>query len=491
MSKHSYLFASVLSVFIFLAFSFSCEAGLEDMLKDLKKSIPNQQQNGQQTQNNISPRQNTPTGNAFSYRDSCKNVQSLLGTEEVTNFKPENSLISSEFNIVDLDELQTKFVEYFGRKQSINKSFVNASFWQHSFETSKVRTYFDSFLAYPEPAVLNGLIVLSRNTRDKQLKTDALMALVFIHLQAPELSINKNRPFDLYREVAKTGDSYPREVFRSRLYAFGEGELFGEGGGNPNPKATMGYLQNAAGIASSAGSSGGFSSVSKEWDQSNSQEQASKTVLYIVQTYPNSPYAQNARSMADMASRMQQSQDAYMRAFFKSKEANLIYEAQLLSSQASQINENIIQLTKDSNKSRGQLQSQQSLEDAHKDGKVTFVYTDPKAEFERIKALKSIDNISPEQKKLLAESQLKRLTAQNLLYEVSYKLGNEVISNMGNFEKMTAPVQVMGLTQNMLYQSCTIADKWEKALRAKDIASPNSQIAAENAGSASKKYGKE
>ena len=99
----------------------------------------------------------------------------------LARMKIDKGVIGSEFKVADLESLQDEFQKAF-RRANISKTFPNAKFFQASFETAKVRAIYDNFLAFPEPDTLAALIQLSR-ANDQQERSDALMALVFLHLQ--------------------------------------------------------------------------------------------------------------------------------------------------------------------------------------------------------------------------------------------------------------------------------------------------------------------
>ena len=108
----------------------------------------------------------------------CRQQVGALG-----NMKIDTGVIASEFKIQELEALQDEFMKVF-RNDRINKTFPSAKFFQASFETKKVRAIYDTFLAFPEPETLAALIQISRAS-DQQERADALMALTFLHLQAP------------------------------------------------------------------------------------------------------------------------------------------------------------------------------------------------------------------------------------------------------------------------------------------------------------------
>ncbi len=204
----------------------------------------------------------------------CRQQVGALG-----NLKVNTGVIASEFNIPELESLQDEFLKAF-RNDKINKTFPNAKFFQASFETKKVRAIYDTFLAFPEPDTLAALIQISRAS-DQQERSDALMALTFLHLQAPELSVNKNRWWEAYQAAVAT-EHFTALVFRARLNAYGEY-------GNKNLRQALGDLVSAGNLRNQYSQGDG---MRKEFDSQNYQLIHTATVKDIFMNEPNMPSRQ-------------------------------------------------------------------------------------------------------------------------------------------------------------------------------------------------------
>ena len=206
---------SVCCLAALLSFPLAANAQLDDLFKELGNILPGK-----------------PAGNAAPNMPSVpgaapKKAGGLMPSDQwckqqagsIAGMKINKDIIASEFKIADLEGLQDVFQKAFN-KGKINKTFPSAKFFQASFETKKVRAIYDTFLAFPEPDPLAALIQLSRSS-DEQERGDALMALVFLHLQASEASISPTRWSELHQAALKK-EHYTAIEFRARINAYGE-----------------------------------------------------------------------------------------------------------------------------------------------------------------------------------------------------------------------------------------------------------------------------
>jgi len=254
--------ASIAFVCLF-AFSATSHAQFEKLLKKLEKQAGQVQdmQGGAgmpSGQPDVAGGKKKKTG-LMPDNDWCSKQAGALG-----KMKPDVSLIAKEFRLEHLESLQDAFDRAFKNK-SVSKTFPNAAFFQRNFETVRVRAIYDTFLAFPEPATLAALIELS-DSKDQQERGDALMALVFLHLQAPELSVSPTR----WKELADKAYAYPHYtalVFRGRAVTYGEYEP-------QNINAAVGYLNEAASLPLKYKQSDG---IQMEFDIENYQTAYSAT----------------------------------------------------------------------------------------------------------------------------------------------------------------------------------------------------------------------
>ena len=93
----------------------------------------------------------------------CKQQTAVLGNKKVDPALVA-ALIKEEFNVKEMVSLQDAFIQSLN-KPSESKAYVGASYWRSTFESVKVRTLYDSFLAFPEPDVLAMIIDLSKKSK--------------------------------------------------------------------------------------------------------------------------------------------------------------------------------------------------------------------------------------------------------------------------------------------------------------------------------------
>lgn len=370
--------------------------------------------------------------------------------------KVDTGVIASEFNVPELEALQDQFQAAF-RKEKINKTFPNARFFQASFETKKVRGIYDSFLAFPEPETLAALIQISR-AQDQQERADALMALTFLHLQAPELSINKDRWFNLYQSALGV-EHFTALVFRARMNAYGEY-------GAKNLGQALGDLVSAGNLRMKYSQSDGR----KEWDTQNYQLIHTATAKDIFFNEPNMPYRQQWQGPAQMGLQIEQAQQAYARQLPNTRVGRMYAEAGKVNAESIEIGNSIIKKTQGGNQLVGQIESIKSLRESAQGEKPVFADVSPEVQAAQLKMIGKAGNLDDEQKKMLVQAQEKRLVAQGIISQSYAELLQMLMANMGgDMVKMAAPLPALTQANNALIQSCIISAKWEQAMRAKDV----------------------
>lgn len=443
-SKVSLLGASLLAVWPMLA-----QAQFGNLLEQLQKLQPQNQQSGVAPG---APGGQRKAGGLMPSDQWCSQQVGALGRMTV-----DTAVIASEFNVPDLETLQDDFLKAF-RKGKISKTFPSARFFQASFETKKVRAIYDSFLAFPEPETLGALIQISR-AQDQQERSDALMALTFLHLQAPELSVNKDRWWALYQSALGT-EHFTALVFRARINAYGEY-------GAKNLGQALGDLVEAGGLQSKYSRGGGFR---MEFDSQNYQLIHTATAKDIFFNEPNMPYRQQWQGPAQMGLQIEQAQQAYARQLPNTRVGRMYAEANRINAESITIGNNIIKKTQGGNQLAGQLEGLQSLRASSAGEKPVFEDVSPEVQAAQIKMISKAGSFDKEQKQMLLQAQEKRLAAQGIISQSYTELFQMLMANMGgDMVKMAAPLPALTQANNALIQSCIITAKWEQAMRAKDV----------------------
>jgi hypothetical protein len=431
---------------VLLSIPLSSQAQFGDFLKSLQK--PQQQQAVSGTKNS-----NTQAGGLMSSDGWCKQQVGTLNGADV-----DTSLIASEFNIQELESLQDEFLKAF-RKNEFNKTFPNAKFFRASFETQKVRSLYDIFLAFPEPDVLAALIKLSRGN-DQQERADALMALTFLHLQAPQLSANKNLWWAHFQSALGT-EHFTALVFKARINAYGEYAP-------KNLAQAVGDLVSAGALRSK------YRMERQEFDSQNYELIHFATAKDIFDNEPNMPYRQQWAGPAKTAKQIEQAQSAYAAQLPNTRIGKLYAQANLINEDSIRIGNEIIKSTQGGNQLVGQITSLQSLKSNTKGEKQVVEDSSPEIQQAQLKMISKVTSLDDKQKVMLVAAQEKRLIAQGIISQSYGELIKTLTSGFGDMVKMAAPLPALAQANNALIQSCVISAKWEQAMRAKDI--PNADI---------------
>lgn len=402
----------------------------------------------------------------------CNQQAGVLG-----RMKIDTNVISSEFKVSNLESLQDDFQKAL-RITNISRTFPNARFFQASFETVKVRSIYDNFLAFPEPDTLAALIQISK-AQDQQERSDALMALAFLQLQAPELAISKDRWRELHR-AALSSKHYTALVFRARINAYGE---FAP----KNLNIAVSDLQTAGKMKTEYQSNDG--GPSKEFDKQNYELVHFATAKDIYNNEPNMPYRQQWQGTAQTAMQVEQAQQAYARQVPNTRVGKMYAEASRINNESIEIGNNIIKKTQGGNQLAGQIEGLKSLRESAPGEKPVFEDVSPEIQALQIKMIAKAGSVDEEQKKMLIQAQEKRLVAQGIISQSYSELIGMLMANMGgDMVKMAAPLPALTQANNALIQSCIISTKWEQALRAKDIPKVEAKKAETAVADLSKKY---
>ena len=205
-------YALLLAAFALTPFCANAQFG--NFLQQLQKSLPSSGQQAPGGTPAFGGMGAAPKGGLMPSDQWCSQQVGVLG-----GMKVDTGLLATEFKVPELEALQDQFMAAL-RNDKISKTFPSARFFQASFETKKVRAIYDTFLAFPEPDTLAALIQISRAS-DQQEKADALMALAFLQLQAPNLAISPNRWRENLQGALGT-EHFTSLVFKARMSAYGE-----------------------------------------------------------------------------------------------------------------------------------------------------------------------------------------------------------------------------------------------------------------------------
>ena len=279
-----------------------------------------------------------------------------------------------------------------------------------------------------------------------------------MHLQAPELSINKDRWYNLFQS-ALGNEHFTALVFRARMNAYGEY-------GPKNLGQALGDLVTAGGLRMKYGQSDGR----KEWDTQNYQVIHTATAKDIFFNEPKMPYREQWQGPAQMGLQIEQAQQAYARQLPNTRVGRMYAEASKINDEAIAIGNNIIKKTQGGNQLAGQLESQKSLRDSALGEKPVFADVSPEVYSAQLRMINKAGGLDDEQKMMMVQAQEKRLLSQGIISQSYAELLQMLSANMGgDMVKMAAPLPALTQANNALIQSCIITAKWEQAMRAKDL----------------------
>jgi hypothetical protein len=390
--------------------------------------------------------------------------------------KIDTGVISSEFKVPELEALQDDFIIAL-RKDKISKTFPSAKFFQASFETKRVRAIYDTFLAFPEPETLAALIQISR-APDQQERTDALMALTFLHMQAPELSISNNRWSQTYQSALSGGEHFTALVFRARMAAYGEY-------GAKNLAQAVGDLVTAGSLPGKYSQGEG---TRKEFDTQNVLLIHTNTAKEIFLNEPNMPYRQQWEGPAKQGMQVEKAQLEFARQMPSTKMGKMFAQASQINAESVQIGNEIIKSTQGGNQLMGQLASLESLRSKNTGDKQVFEVISPEIHAAQIKMIAKAGTLDERQKQMLVQAQEKRLAAQGIYFQ-TYGLFTQMLMASGSdILKIMAVQPALSEANNALIQSCVISGKWDQAMRAKDVAKVDMKKVETNVGQELGKY---
>lgn len=414
-------------------------------------------------------------GGMFNAVDSwCKQQTAVLGNKKIDP-KLVAALINEEFNVKEMVSLQDAFIQSLGKK-SESKAFVGASYWRSTFETVKIRTLYESFLAFPEPDILAMIVELSKKSGDAQIKNDARMALAFLHLAAPQISVKPDRWSELVKQAGS--EHWTALTFRARLAAFGE-------------HGTKQDIRTAMGLLTQAGnkkmeyiqSRGRF-----EWDKNNYEVPYNQLAFSVTKSMPGQFPA--FESFNETFQKIEAAQRQYYSRYPTTRAGKLGQAAHKFNEESAALGKKVVELSQNANALQGTLASYESLTATKKGDKDTFGNVDPQSEAMLLTMYQQLGDLAPEQSKLLEEAQQKRYAAQGLIAEMQSDLASQLFGGTGqqNHQGQQDDLMVRAATltpamaeaQNALIRSCVFASKWEQAMRAKNVAVPDKKKVAED-----------
>ena len=372
--------------------------------------------------------------------------------------KVDTGVIASEFNLPNLESLQDEFYKALQRTR-ISRTFPDARFFRASFETKRVRALYDGFLAFPEPDILAALIQLTRSS-DSQEAGDAGMAMVFLHMQAPNLSATPTKGIEWVRRMVGQ-QHYTAQVFRARV--FGLGEMAPK-----NLNDALGALQTAGSLEQQYRRSGD-GGIKMEFDPQNYGIVRNATIKDLLASEPNLPNRKTWEGNAQLQQQIEAAQRAYAQRFPRTALGKTYQEVVAVNYKAIDIGNQLISRSQGGNQLAGQLASLESLKSSQQGERQTFEYLHPEAQVNQLRMFAKVGQLDPEQRQMAAQAQELRFNAQGMLFSTLGGLTQEVTSSFGDFVRMAAPLQAFQTAYDGLIQSCVITSKWEQAMRARDV----------------------
>jgi hypothetical protein len=185
------------------------------------------------------------------------------------------SNIQAEFGIANIQEFQKTLAGKL-KVAFIADSFPNAQYFSRVFETRTVNYLYDRVIFQADLYALSYLIQLTENTK-KQLSTDALSAVAFIHFQLAT-DVDNQKGVSHIKTAIKGLDSYPATIFWGRAHVWGAPYT------EKDLKIAMNYLAAAGRIP------GERTKKNNRMDHLNTEEIQGLTLTYMIENFPDMPY---------------------------------------------------------------------------------------------------------------------------------------------------------------------------------------------------------
>lgn len=388
----------------------------------------------------------------------------------------DKSSIASEFKVPDLDQLQELFFAEF-RRRNLSKTFPHADFFVFEFETPLVNTLYQSFLAFPEPDTLAFIVQLSKS-QDRQFRGDALMALAFFHLQAPNLSVKESRWRELFDEALRPPlKNYLAYTFAARV------SLFGELGAKSSANADR-YLneasQHESAVKNSAQTRESMSHLAGNyavWDNNNFAVVQQATMKELMRLEP-SIAARQARKNAQIQSvgkslgldldRLEAQKQEYLKRFPQTRVGKMAREIEKINQETANIGVTLIGATQGGNQALGELKSFESLVRKEEGDRAVYVANPAERDAfifrlaQKTNAL-AAGKADPKAAQLFAQAQERRYQAQALLFTAQMELLNDQSGGL------LAKIEPIKQFQRAFVSTCQLSTKWELAMRSRDL----------------------
>ena len=321
------------------------------------------------------------------------------------------------------------------------------------------------------------LIQLSKSN-DRQEKGDALMALTFLHLQAPELSISKERWRELHQEALRN-PHITAALFRARIYSYGE---FAP----KNIEQVTSDLSLAGGLEGQYRSSDGRF----EFDPGNYMMVHKYTMNDLLRNEPNLPNRRMYDAMAGLVKQIEDAQVQYARQFPSTRIGKMAKDINKINQESINYGTEIIKKSQGGNQLVGQLASLESLKSRQEGDKPIFVASNPELEAATLKMMSMVGTLDAEQKKILIAAQERRYVAQGLTFQAQLEVFNQMMQGFGRggLAGAAAPMEAVKQFDFAMIQSCAITAKWEQAMRAKDVPQVDKKKPASEIGALANKY---
>jgi len=446
------------------------KGGLGGFLKKLEQGLktdPSQPVNAASPTGTPNAGMQGGQGKARDYNRRQCEIEGVIVREKDLRGKNVEGLVQQEFNM-PAEQLFTRFKESLKANRAISHAFPNAEFYVNEFETRRIQALYASFVAYPEPASLALIIDEATNSKDEQTKTDATVALAFIHLQIPEASRTPGRGQQLLDSLGNR-DHYTYNVYRARRAAAGEGVP-------KNVQMAMALLVRSD--ASTGGNpmvGGGGQKI--EIDRWNFRATRAKTIV------DNDPSRRQAYVAAEAFQRQNEA------AIPSKPYGQLLFQARTLSESAIDQAQGIIGLSQQGVGVRATFKSMDQLMEQRKTDPTTTISPDVEADRAVAAALASAAQLSDDQKALLNEALAKRAAAVSLVAQARALVLNEALGAMGDMNKSIGMLPAIKLVNEAFYGSCKVYASWEQGARVSKLPVPDPKVEAQIAATETSKVG--
>jgi len=444
------------------------KGGLGGFLKKLEQGLktdPNQPVNAASPTGTPNAGMQGGQGKARDYNRRQCEIEGVIVRDKDLRGKNVEGLVQQEFNLT-AEQIFTRFKESQRASQNLSYAFPNAQFYVNEFETRRIQALYASFVAYPEPASLALIIDEATNSKDEQTKTDATVALAFIHLQMPQASRSPSRGQQLLDSLGNR-DHYTYNVYRARRAAAGEGVP-------KNVQMAMALIVRSD--ASTGGNpmvGGGGQKI--EIDRWNFRATRASTIV------DHDPSRRQAYVAAEAFQRQNEA------AIPSKPYGQLLDQALSLSASAVDQGNAIVGLSQEQVTARASIRSINQLLEKRKTDPTTTISPDPDAEMKMAAQIAAADKLSDAQRAQLNEAMAKRAAAVSLVTQARALVLNEALGALGDMNKSIGMLPAIRLVNEAFYGSCKVYASWEQGARVAKLTLPDAKVEAEIAAAATSK----